>query len=490
MKEHLDASQPEAGDALRKKSGYRGLENLERGRPNVVILLADDMGYGEVQCLNPERGKIKTPHLDALARGGMVFTDAHSSSSVCTPTRYGLMTGRYAWRTRLQAGVLTGGESLIAADRLTVAKMLKAQGYDTAIVGKWHLGMLFDGEKNAGSDVPLGATVTHGPLDRGGFDKFVGFHHARQIKLLVENDRVTQRIDPVDMLPRLTQAAVDYIDGRKGKEKPFFLYVPWSSPHSPVLPSPEWQGKSGLNKHADFVMQTDDSCGQVIEALRRNGFLENTLIISASDNGTSAGTANVNELIQKGHYPSADLRGFKADAWDGGHRVPFIVSWPGVVSVGSTCDNSICLNDMIATLAEVLDFEIPSDAAEDSFSFYPLLKQEGEALRKDIVHHSIRGHFAIRQGDWKLMLCPGSGGWTQPTPTASNWDKAGQAGLPLVQLYDMQSDKGEQKNLAAIMPEKVKELRTLLDTQISQGRSTPGPRQTNDAAIRVLKDPR
>ena len=275
--------------------------------PNVVIMLADDMGFGELQCLNPTRGKIPTPRLDAIAASGMIFTDAHSGSSVCTPTRYGLMTGRYAWRTRLQSGVLTGGASLIDQDRLTIAKFLHGQGYETAIVGKWHLGMLFDG-KHVPGKVNVGAKVTDGPLDRGGFDEFHGFHHARQIETWIDNDEVTANIEPVEMLPRLTQAAIDYIDKRRDSDRPFLLYIPWSSPHSPVVPSQQWQGKSGLNAHADFVMQTDDCFGKVIDALRSAGKLDNTLVICSSDNGTSAPTSKMEKLKAMGHYSSGDLR--------------------------------------------------------------------------------------------------------------------------------------------------------------------------------------
>ncbi len=463
---------------------------VEIRQPNVVLLLADDMGYGEVQHLNPKRGKIATPYLDALAQSGMVFTDAHSGSAVCTPTRYGLMTGRYAWRTRLQKGVLTGGESLIDAKRLTLAKMLKSKGYHTAMVGKWHLGMLFDGEKNGSAKVSVGAKVTEGPIDRGGFDQFFGFHHARQMNLLIENDKVKEKIKPIEMLPRLTQHAVQYINSRKGKKEPFFLYIPWNSPHSPVVPSKEWQGKSGLNAHADFVMQTDNSCGQVIKALRRNGLLGNTIIISSSDNGTSASTSHAAELIRKGHYPSADLRGFKADAWDGGHRVPFIVSWSGVVKKGSTCHELVCLNDVIATMADILQYKVPTNAVEDSFSFYPLLKQKGKAERKNAIHHSISGHFAIRQGKWKLLLCPRSGGWTGQRPSKASWDKAVKQNLPLVQLYDMQADKGEQNNLAKGNSKKVAELRKLLESQVAAGRSNAGPHQENDVSVDIIKDPR
>ncbi len=456
--------------------------------PNIVMMLADDMGFGELQCLNPARGKIKTPQLDAIAASGMTFTDAHSGSSVCTPTRYGLMTGRYAWRTRLQSGVLTGGSSLIAQDRLTLAKMLRRQGYHTAMIGKWHLGMLFNGEHIAGQ-VAVGSKVTHGPLDRGGFDTFHGFHHARQIRTWIDNDTVTEDLEPVQMLPKLTETAVKFIHGRKDLAQPFFLYVPWSAPHSPVVPSPEWAGRSDLNAHADFVMQTDDSFGQVVRALRENGLLENTLIICSSDNGTSAPTSQMAELKAKGHYSSGDLRGSKADIWDGGHRVPFLVSWPGVVLPGSRCDRLVCLTDVIRTVAAILSVELADDEAEDSFSFLPALRGQAAHDRRDVIHHSASGYFAFRRDQWKLSLCPGSGGWTAPKPTAAAWKKVSDAGLPHWQLCDMTADLGEQQNLAGQQPAQVQLLRSLLDQQIAAGRSTPGKPQSNDAKIVVDKRP-
>ncbi len=444
-------------------------------KPNIVILLADDLGYGELGCLNPE-GKIATPQLDQLAKQGMVFTDGHSGSSVCTPTRYGLLTGRYAWRTRLQNGVLTGGESLIAEQRLTLPELLKGQGYHTCIVGKWHLGMLFDGKKNSGSKVPVGAKVTHGPIDFGGFDEFHGFHHARQMNLWIDNDQITRHIRHVDMLPDLTKAAVDYIASRKGKEEPFFLYVPWNAPHSPVVPNDQWKGKSGINGHADFVMQTDDSCGQVIKALKDNGFAENTIVIFSSDNGTSPQTCGREQLAKAGHNPSGKLRGMKSDFWDGGHRVPFIVKWPGKVKPGSTTDQLACLTDWYATFADLLGCSYPESEGVDSISLLStLLGKDNEAARQDVIHHSISGMFAIRQGHWKLLCGPGSGGWGSPKDR-----EALKQALPAVQLYHMKKDLGEQHNMHAEFPSKVEELRSLLETQIAEGRSTPGSRQAND----------
>ena len=471
-------------------SSQKGLsDTLTDTRPNIVVILADDMGYGELQCLNPKRGKIKTPQLDAIAASGMTFTDGHSGSAVCTPTRYGLLTGRYAWRTHLQRGVLTGGESLIAKDRLTMADMLKQKGYHTAMFGKWHLGMLFDGEKDSGKDVPVGSKVTEGPIDAGGFDEFGGYHHSRQMNLWIDNDKVTARIEPIEMLPKITAGAVDYINERKNNKQPFFLYVPWNSPHAPVVPSAKWQGKSRLNAHADFVMQTDDSYGKVIKALRDNDMLENTLIICSSDNGTSAPTSKKSKLEEMGHFPSGDLRGSKADIWDGGHRVPFIVHWPKVIKPGTSSDKLVCLTDVMATAAEITGFKLPPNAAEDSMSFLPVLKGADKHVRTSVIHHSVSGHFAIRQGKYKLMMCPGSGGWTKPKPNAALWKQLEEQGKPTVQLYDMTMDLSEQKNLAAGMREKVKSMQELLTKQVSDGRTTPGPKQANDAPITIDKKP-
>ncbi len=450
-------------------------------------MLADDLGFGELSCLNPDQGKIPTPQLDAIAKSGMVFTDAHSGSSVCTPTRYGLMTGRYAWRTRLQKGVLRGGNSLIAKGRLTIAEMLRAQGFHTAMFGKWHLGMKFDGvENHKKGAVKPGAVVTHGPLDFGGFDEFHGFHYARQMDLWIDNDKVTRNIEAVEMLPALVAQAVEYIEGRKGNSQPFFMYVPWNSPHAPVVPSAKWQGKSGINNHADFVMQTDASYGRVVRALKDNGFYENTLIICSSDNGTSPSTSGLKQLKAAGHYPSGAMRGMKSDIWDGGHRVPFLVAWPGKIKPGSRCDDLVSLADIMATAAEITGYELSASDAVDSFSFLPALTGNNPSPRADVIHHSINGHFAIRAGKWKYIACPGSGGWGKPnTKTAAKEAKA--TGQPTAQLYDMESDLSEHNNLVTSNPETAKRLRKLLDEQIENGRTTPGAAQQNDVPVVVEK---
>ena len=449
--------------------------------PNVVVMLADDMGFGELSCLNPDNGKIPTPQLDRIAAAGMVFHDAHSGSSVCTPTRYGLLTGRYAWRTRLQKGVLTGGESLIAKDRMTLPKLLKKHGYHTAIIGKWHLGMLFDGKHVSGA-VPIGAKVSDGPIDRGGFDVFHGFHHARQMKLWIDQEEVTENINHEEMLPRLTRTAVEYIRDREKDGKPFFLYVPWNSPHSPVVPTNEWKGRSGLNAHADFVMQTDDSFGQVYRALEDTGLIENTLVICSSDNGTSPQTSGLKELLKAGHHPSGDLRGMKADLWDGGHRVPFIASWKGRVKAGSTTDALICLTDLMATVAEVLDEDLAETDGVDSESFLSVLLGKSDRSRSSVVHHSYTGKFSVREDSWKLLFAPGSGGWSSPKDS-----KAAAQGMPSLQLYNLKSDLGESKNLAGEQPERVERMTRLLQDQVKSGRSTPGPPQQNDSSVDIFK---
>ncbi len=478
-----------------------GLTAAEPSKPNIVYILCDDLGYGDVHCLNPQRGKIATPNLDKLASQGMTFTDAHSGSSVCTPTRYGLLTGRYAWRTRLQNGVLDDYvQPLIAANRLTVPALLKQNGYHTAILGKWHLGFTIEGtvksedkgekakaatKKGKGEGklmgAPLDSITKDGPVTRG-FDGFFGFHHARMMKSVFENDRITQLIEPVDMLPALVKRSSEYIAGRAKSGQPFFLYLPLNSPHTPIVPSKEWQGKSGLGDYADFVMQTDWAVGEVLAALDKAGVANNTLVIFTSDNGCSK-AAGIPALHAKGHYPSADMRGSKADIFDGGHRVPFIARWPDRTKAGSRCDQTICHTDLMATCADILGAKLPDNAGEDSVSILPaLLGTDKAPLHEAVVHHSINGSFAIRQGSWKLELCADSGGWSDPKPGSKE-----AKGLPETQLYDLSAEIAETKNLHAERPEEVARLTKLLEQIIANGRSTPGAKQANDAAIQIRK---
>ena len=451
-------------------------------KPNIVYVICDDLGYGDVQCLNPERGKIPTPGVDRLASEGMIFTNAHSGSSVCTPTRYGIMTGRYSWRTRLQRGVVQGFKPcLIAEDQPTVASYLKGQGYHTAIIGKWHLDFIYQdpvtGErvKRKGKQpAPVGSKIPDGPIHRG-FDYYHGFHHAGNMKGVIENDTVIAHDDEINMLPRLTREAVKYIDQRgKNKDQPFFLYVPFGSPHSPVLPTKEWQGKSGLNNYADFVMQTDDGFKQILEALDRNELTDNTLVIFTSDNGCSRKPAKTEQLEELGHYPSAHMRGSKADLWDGGHCIPFVVRWPGKVEADSTTDQLVCLTDLMSTCAEILEAPLPENCAQDSVSILPALSgQPIVSTRAGVIHHSISGHFGYREGKWKLLLAKGSGGWSKPNEKQSK--KA-----PIAQLYDIEADPGETTNLYESRPEIAARLLKQLESDVTRGRSTDGPTSDND----------
>jgi arylsulfatase A len=479
---------------------------------NIVFILCDDLGYGDVKCNNPE-GKIATPSIDRLAAAGMRFTDAHSTSSVCTPTRYGILTGRYNWRSTLQKGVLSGlSPPLIEPGRLTVAELLRRNGYHTACIGKWHLGMNWPrqtgGSKSDGNakitnkDIDYKNAILGGPISVG-FDYFYGITASLDMPpfTFIENDRVTviptvekqwvrkgpaaADFEAIDVLPTLTRKAIEYIAHRSDRGqagKPFFLYLALTSPHTPILPSPEWQGRSGLNSYGDFVMQTDDCIGQVIEALEKRHYADDTLVIVASDNGCSP-AADLNALHEKGHYPSYVFRGHKADIWDGGHRIPLVIRWPGKIQPGATCDQLVCLMDFMATCAEIVGAKLPDNAAEDSVSLLPvLLGKNDRPPRETLVHHSIEGKFSIRQGRWKLELCPGSGGWGAPKDP-----QALKEGLPTIQLYDMSQDIGEQRNLQAEHPEVVKELTALLEKYVANGRSTPGDPQKNDVRVNIWK---
>lgn len=493
-------------------------------KPNVVVILCDDLGYGDVKCLNPD-GKIATPNIDRLASQGLIFTDAHTPSAVCTPTRYGLMTGRYSWRTRLQNGVLGGlSPRLIEEGRTTLASLLQEHGYATACVGKWHLGM--DWKVLPGKEVsPLSiekpeqvhsvdytAPIKNGPTSVG-FDYYYGISASLDMVpyAFIENDRVTEaptgetsypmvhgrekdatRKGPqapgfsgYDVLPTLTRKAVEYIDQQAPKAKagqPFFLYLPLASPHTPILPTAEWQGKSGLNPYADFVMQTDASVGQIMAALERGGVSKDTLVIFTSDNGCSP-KADFPELAAKGHNPSGRFRGNKADIYEGGHRVPFIVSWPGHTAAGRVSSRLTCLTDVLATVAAVTGAKVSETTGEDSVSFAAELGDRGGTRESAVVHHSVNGSFAIRDGQWKLVLCSGSGGWSAPRP---NSPEAKQA--PRVQLYDLSQDIGETRNVQASHPEVVDRLTKLMEKYVADGRSTPGTPQPNAVPIELWKD--
>ncbi|MBN1864662.1 MAG: arylsulfatase [Victivallales bacterium] len=511
-------------------------------QPNIVYFLVDDMGYGDASCLNPD-GKIKTPNIDRLAREGMIFADAHSSSAVCSPSRYSILTGRYNWRSTLQKGIVeVYGDPLIAGDRLTVPGFLKQHGYHTACIGKWHLGMGWDFEidkdifcphpsygapdtegesrrqatpvKRAAWRQAFSKPTTGGPTTRG-FDYYFGVDIPNWPPYcFIENDRTVGT--PSEWLPdRLlgdNQASIAgpampywhfeqllptwawkadaYIKERAEADEPFFLYLPMTSPHTPLSVNKQFIGKSGLNNlYADLVIETDDVFGRVLDSLEKHGVADNTLVVFASDNGCAHyigahedGRGNFEFAMERqGHFPSARYRGYKSDAWDGGHRIPFVARWPNVIKPGGTCNQIVCLSDLMATCADIVGDTLPPSAGEDSVSMLALFHGAGISGRSTIVHHSIDGKFAIRDGRWKLVLCPGSGGWTL------NDAEAAKAGLPLLQLYDMESDPGEKNNLQSEHKDKVKELLSMLKRQIADGRSTPGLRQQNDVPVDIWK---
>ncbi len=464
-------------------------------KPNILYIICDDLGYGDVQALNPKKGKILTPKIDAFAKESMTFTDAHSASAVCTPSRYAILTGRYSWRSRLQQGVLGTGdelEPLIAEDRMTVPKMLKEAGYKTAAIGKWHLGFKFVDDK--GNAVPvydgkkvigpaIGSTVPNGPISRG-FDSYIGFHHSRVMKTVIKDDKVVDKMEPIKMLQFLGDHAEDYIANSSKTEEPFFMYLALNSPHSPVVPSKAWQGKSGMGAYADFVMETDDVVGRVLEALEKNGIADNTIVFFTSDNGCSAPVAKAAKLEKEfGHYPSADFRGYKSDIWEGAHRIPFIVKWPGKIEANTTNDKLICQTSLMATCAEITGLSLNDTSGVDSYSILPML--ENKKAKTDynlVVHHSINGKFSIRNKKWKLELTPGSGGWSSP-----NDNKAIKENYPDIQLYNMKKDAQETTNVYDNHPRLVKKMTAKLEQIVKNGRTTSGQLLQNDVTVDIYK---
>lgn len=481
-----------------------------QSKPNIIFILADDMGYGDVSAFNP-KSHIQTRNIDQMAANGVAFTDAHSSSSVSTPTRYGIITGRYNWRSKLKSGVLYGySRPIIPTTRSTMASMLKSNGYATACIGKWHLGWNWgtkpghenpDAEALTDEDVDYSKPISNGPADLG-FDYFYGFSGSLDMApyVYVENRQPTAtQINTVsagkklgfwragsigndfthqDCLPNLTAKAVKYINEHARSNQPFFLYLPLPAPHTPILPDKKFKGQTGLGDYGDFALMVDDVVGQVREALRCNGIISNTLIVFTTDNGCSP-AAGIPELAAKGHAANYIWRGMKADLFDGGHRVPTIVEWQNGAGKG-ICNQTVCLNDFYATFAALNGYKPKDNEAEDSYNILPLIQnpEESKAIREAIVHHSINGQFAIRKGDWKLLCSPSSGGWSYPKPGI---DKDVIAALPPIQLYNMKEDSTESKNIYKEHPERVKELNSLLQKYIRDGRSTPGSTQPNDA---------
>jgi len=493
--------------------GCTDAKDTDESQPNIIYILADDLGIGDLSIYN-ENSKINTPHLDSFGKEGMKFTDAHTSSSVCTPTRYGILTGRYNWRTPLKQFVTWGtSPMLIKDDRMTVADVLKNKGYTTANIGKWHLGLNWT-MKNGGHEYDSyeGIKDRHDPklldyskpLREGALD--LGFDYSFMIPaslnmppfVYLENDKVVQEptgiseqkraeypyaswikgdisddFDHEQVLPVFVDKAISYIEDNANGDKPFFLYLPLSAPHNPILPIEPWDGISKINPYADFVIMIDDLMGQIFETIKKSGIEENTLVIFTSDNGCAA-SANIGVLKAAGHHPSYIYNGFKGSFLEGGHRVPFLVKWPQKIKANTVCDATICTTDLMATCADIVNYKVKANEAEDSYSMMPLFLQQDGFKREATIHHSKTGVFAIRQGDWKLIVSPNSGIGASGEPAKVH------KVYPEVVLYNLKADIGETKNVADQNPEKVQELKQLLISKINDGRSTPGKVQAND----------
>jgi arylsulfatase A-like enzyme len=457
-------------------------------RPNIVFILADDMGYGDPKCFNPQ-SKCATPNIDRLASQGIRFTDAHAPGSVCVPSRYGLMTGRYPFRPE---HLKPEKGPVIEAGRMTLASLLRQHGYTTAIVGKWHLG--FEG----GDQFDYSQSLRGGPLDRG-FDYFFGEHASLDIPpyFFIENDRcvtpASGRIaannsvpewTPIQgafwregaiapdfkheqVLPTYTHKAVEYIEKHgKGESRPFFLYVAFTAPHTPWLPTEAFRGKSAGGMYGDWVTQVDDAAGQVLTALDRAGLADNTLVFFTSDNGP---VWYPEDVAKYGHAAAGIFRGMKGDAWEAGHRMPFVARWPGKIAAGATSMQTVCFTDMLATFAALVDAKLPAGTGEDSCNILPVMlgKQLERPVREGTVIGTNKGSLAIRQGNWKLIPFLGSGGFSKPSRVKP------KAGEPAGQLYNLADDPGETKNVYADHPEIVARLKALVEKYQREERSVP-----------------
>lgn len=467
--------------------------------PNIVYILADDLGYGDIGAYNPD-SKIKTPNIDRLISQGMRFTDAHSPSSVCTPTRYGILTGRYCWRSRMAQGVLRGyGRALLEEDRSTVADLLQSRGYTTGIVGKWHLGVDWviqeayrDSINPQTASISAGGVVqemnsdwldftqppTDGPLDHGFDYSFVlpasldmpPYCYLENDTLLSIPDDYTPgndldmgyygafwragRMSPdfefEEVLPTFTTKAEQFITRQAKEEHPFFLYFPLAAPHTPWVAKGAFKNSSQAGDYGDFVQMVDATVGRIMATLEANGLAENTILIFTSDNGPFWREDKVEEF---NHRAAGNLRGMKSDIYEGGHRVPFVVRWPGHIQAGTQSDHTTTLTNLMATCAELLETPLDENTGEDSYSIWPILMGEApQAEEVAVIHHSGGGHFAIRKGDWKLMEQLGSGGFTLPRSVEP------KSGGPAGQLYNLAEDPLETKNLYLENPEMVETL--------------------------------
>ena len=468
--------------------------------PNIIFIFADDLGYGDMGCYGAT--KITTPNVDQIAAQGIHFMDAHSSSAVCTPSRYSVMTGRYCWRSKLKRWVLGGfGAPLIDPERMTVAGMLKKKGYHTAAIGKWHLGLdwttkpgsapiSYDHHYSKDPDINFTKPLRQSPTSHG-FDYFFGIAGSLDMPpyVFIENDRPIsiptkpksplynqQRMGPMaddwkDEEVDTTHAkkAVEFIEthAKESPDQPFFLYLATAAPHRPCDIQPDFvKGKSQAGDRGDMVVLFDWVVGQVEETLKRLDLIDNTLIVITSDNGARLTCADGNDY---GHRSCGDLRGQKADIWDGGHREPFIARWPGKIPANAIEEEVVCLVDMFATFAEIVGGPLGENVAEDSFNFLPALLQKphDKPARDMLIHHSGNGMFSVRKGKWKFIPGLGSGGFSRPqSKRAILW-------MPKGQLYDMKADHRETRNLWKERQDIVKELTAELEIAIKAGRTRP-----------------
>jgi arylsulfatase A len=473
-------------------------------KPNILILYADDMGYGDLGANNPA-SKIPTPHLDRLAGEGMRFTDGHSSSGICTPSRYAMLTGRHHWRDFHDIAQAFGG-TVFKPGQLTMPAMLRQQGYETACIGKWHLGMDWEAIRKPGtpknsiefSDFDWTKKFPGGPIDHG-FDYYFGDNVINFPPYAwIENDRlpiapdITLKKTPgstkegqwecrpgpgrsdwdfYKVLPTLTEKGVAYIQSRKGKDRPFFLYFPLPSPHAPIVPTAEFDGKSKAGAYGDYVVQTDDSCGKLLTALRESGFDANTIVVFSSDNGPENYAYARDEKFD--HWSAAPFRGLKRDIYEGGHHVPFIIKWPGVAKAGTVSEALISQVDLMATFAAQAGVALPANAAEDSYNFLPWLTgEEKKSPRSTMIHNTNPKDYAIRDGDW--LLIDAKTGAARVAGAA--WNKKHQQPADdgqAVELYNLKEDIGQRHNLAEKNPDKIIQMQDLMKKIRTQGHSAP-----------------
>ena len=460
--------------------------------PNIVILYADDMGYGDISSQNPN-SKIKTPNLDRLASQGIRFSDGHSSSGICTPSRYALLTGRYHWR-KFHGIVGVFGKSAFSSERLTLPEMLKKRGYDTACIGKWHLGWDWSPLRtksandkgrfrNHFSDFGWTKQIPDGPLAHG-FDYYFGDTVINFPPYAwIENDKLVQAPDcmmdttkwrpikegrwecrpgpmvadwdPYAVFPTLTKKSEAFIEKRKGNKKPFFLYFPFPCPHAPIIPTDEFDGTSQAGPYGDFIVQTDASVGRIIKALENSGQADNTIVIFTADNGPEKYAYARSEKFD--HWSAEPFRGLKRDIYEGGHHVPFLVKWPNKIKGGQTFDGLVSQIDIMATIAEVINFKLPKEAAEDSMNLLPVLLGHSKTARESHVHNTYANKFAFRFGEWVLIESKDgySSGRNKEWELARNYPK--DNGLES-ELYNIKIDPGQKENLAAEKPEMVRKL--------------------------------